>query len=106
MDQKALQNVQLMKLNSQLQRANLHASYMAAQEQKAQAAAIKATQEKESAGKQLIHFKYLSKYVPNLNSADLDRINIADLRQLYYKAYRQQGMTMGDAHAAADKIQP
>lgn len=62
------------------------------------------TSAKESNFSNMSHYQYLKRYIPNLQQSDVDRIGAIDLRNLYYKAIRAQGMSMSKAHELADKI--
>ncbi len=50
------------------------------------------------------HYDYLKRYLPNLQKSDVDRVGGCDLKNLYYKAIRAQGMSMSKARELADKI--
>ena len=51
------------------------------------------------------HFQYLKRYIPNLKPNDLDRISPPDLRNLYFRAIRAQGVGLVQAREIADNIQ-
>jgi hypothetical protein len=90
---------QLWNIKHSINEASLRASYEASQAAKAQSESKKAA-DNESAkhGSDLV---YLKKYIPTLQASDLDRISADDLHKLYYKAYREQGMSMSDARQKA-----
>ena len=90
---------QLWNIKHAINEASLHASYEASQAAKAQAESKKAA-DNESA-KHGSDLEYLKKYIPTLQASDLDRISTDDLHRLYYKAYREQGMSMSDARLKA-----
>jgi hypothetical protein len=50
------------------------------------------------------HFDFLSSYFPSLTASDVGSRNTEDLRQLYYEAYRKQGMTMVEAEKKAGQL--
>jgi hypothetical protein len=90
---------QLWNIKHAINEASLHASYEASQASKAQAESKKAA-DNESA-KHGSDLQYLKKYLPTLQASNLDRISADDLHKLYYKAYREQGMSMADAREKA-----
>lgn len=65
---------------------------------------VVSTSAKDSGFSNMSHYQYLKQYIPNLQPSDVDRIAASDLRTLYYKAIRAQGMSMSKAHELADKI--
>jgi len=65
---------------------------------------VVSTSAKESGYSNMSHYQYLKRYISNLQPSDLDRIGAEDLRNLYYKAIRAQGMSMTKARELADNI--
>ena len=55
----------------------------------------------EMAAKVQAHFDFLKTYLPRLTAADIKGKSAADLRALYYDAYRKQGMSNTEAQAKA-----
>jgi hypothetical protein len=48
------------------------------------------------------HFHYLKTYLPDLHRSDLERISPADLQELYYRAYRAQGLGRHEARSKSE----
>lgn len=90
---------QLWNIKRAINEASLHARYEATQAAKAQAEAKKVANNEFA--KHRSDLEYLKKYIPTLQASDLDRISADDLHKLYYKAYREQGMSMADARQKA-----
>ena len=65
---------------------------------------VVSTSAKESNYSNMSHYQYLKQYIPNLQPSDVDRLSVAGLRELYYKAIRNQGMSILKARELADKI--
>jgi hypothetical protein len=65
---------------------------------------VVSTSSKDSSFSNMSHYQYLKQYIPNIQPSDVDRIGSSDLRNLYYKAIRAQGMSMSKARELADKI--
>lgn len=63
------------------------------------------TSAQDSGHSNMSHYQYLKRYIPNLKPSDLDRISPPDLRNLYFKAIRAQGVAMIPAREMADNIQ-
>ena len=49
-------------------------------------------------------FEFLQSYLPTLTASDVKGRNPEDLRNLYYEAYRKQGMTMAEARKQAEEL--
>jgi hypothetical protein len=48
------------------------------------------------------HFHYLKTYLPDLHRSDLERISPADLQDLYYRAFRAQGLGRREARSKSE----
>jgi hypothetical protein len=65
---------------------------------------VASTHAAKSGGGSSAHYEFLSSYFPNLTPSDVGSKNTEDLRQLYYEAYRKQGMAMAEAKKQADQL--